>query len=55
MSQADDLEAVKRIMGVLVRMPAKPHDEMKVGARKAKNKKKNSSPNRAKGKRQSER
>jgi hypothetical protein len=27
----NDLEATKRLMGALVRMPPKPHDEMKVG------------------------
>jgi len=33
-SGKDDLEEAKRIMGVLVRMPPKPHDEMKLGKRK---------------------
>jgi hypothetical protein len=26
-----DLEQVRRIMGALVRMPPKPHDQMKLG------------------------
>jgi hypothetical protein len=26
-----DLEAARRVMGALLRMPPKPHDEMKVG------------------------
>jgi hypothetical protein len=31
-----DIEGAKRIMGALLRMPPKPHDEMKLGKRKAK-------------------
>jgi len=27
----NDIESAKRIMGALVRMPPKPHDEMKLG------------------------
>jgi hypothetical protein len=30
-SEKDALEGAKRIMGELVRMPPKPHDEMKLG------------------------
>jgi hypothetical protein len=30
-SEKDKLEEAKRIMGALVRMPPKPHDEMKLG------------------------
>jgi hypothetical protein len=30
-SGKDELEQAKRIMGALVRMPPKPHDEMKLG------------------------
>jgi hypothetical protein len=31
---SSDFEQTKRIMGVLVRMPPKPHDEMKLGKRR---------------------
>jgi hypothetical protein len=31
-----DLDEAKRIMGALVRMPPKPHDEMKIGKPKGK-------------------
>jgi len=42
MSKMTDLEKTKKIMGALVRMKPKPHEEMKVGkkAMKAKAKKK---------------
>jgi hypothetical protein len=33
-----DLDQARRIMGALVRMPPKPHDEMKLGTRKPKDK-----------------
>jgi len=39
MTTSKDLEAAKRIMGVLVHMPPKPHDEMKLGKPRAKPKK----------------
>jgi hypothetical protein len=32
----NDVAAAQRIMGALVRMPPKPHEEMKLGKRKAK-------------------
>jgi len=32
----DDLEATKRLMGALVRMPPKPHEEMKIGKPRSK-------------------
>jgi hypothetical protein len=35
----DEVEDARRIMGALVRMPPKPHDEMKLGKAKAKSKK----------------
>jgi hypothetical protein len=31
-----DLDEAKKVMGLLVRMPPKPHDEMKVGKPRAK-------------------
>lgn len=34
-----DIEATKRLMGVLVRMKPKPHEEMKVGKSKKRPKK----------------
>jgi hypothetical protein len=34
----DELEKTKNLMGALVRMKPKPHDEMKVGKRESKNK-----------------
>jgi hypothetical protein len=36
----DSLEQMKRIMGQLVRTPPKPHDQMKLGKRSGKPKKK---------------
>lgn len=30
-SKKSDIEETKRIMGALVRMPPKPHEDMKVG------------------------
>jgi hypothetical protein len=36
---ADKLEDTKKLMGALVRMKPKPHEEMKVGKKKAKRKK----------------
>jgi hypothetical protein len=30
-SQDDEMDQAKRIMSALVRMPPKPHDEMKLG------------------------
>jgi len=35
----NDMEAVKLIMGALVRMPPKPHDQMKLGKPRGKPKK----------------
>jgi hypothetical protein len=35
----DSLEEMKRIMGQLVRMPPKPHDQMKLGKPRGKPKK----------------
>jgi hypothetical protein len=32
----DDIQKTKRLMGALLRMPPKPHDQMKIGARKRK-------------------
>ena len=32
----DEVQATKRLMGALLRMPPKPHSEMKVGKSKAK-------------------
>jgi len=42
MAKPDDLRGAKALMGALVRMKPKPHEEMKVGkkAKKAKRKKK---------------
>jgi hypothetical protein len=37
MSRSDQLDATKKIMGALLRMPPKPHDEMKVGNKPMKN------------------
>jgi len=37
----DELEEAKRIMGALVRMPPKPHDQMKLGKPSGKSKKNN--------------
>jgi hypothetical protein len=36
MSKTDDLAGTKSLMGALVRMKPKPHEEMKVGNPKAK-------------------
>jgi hypothetical protein len=45
----DDLSDTKRLMGALVRMKPKPHEEMKVGKKTSKaraiHKKKNERPN----------
>jgi hypothetical protein len=30
----DDIESTKRLMGVLVRQPPKPHEDMKMGKKK---------------------
>jgi len=38
-SEKDELEQAKRIMGALVRMPPKPHDQMKLGKPRGKPKK----------------
>jgi len=46
--QSDDLASAKRLMGALVRMPLKPHEEMKLGKPKGK-----PSKSLAKGKRKS--
>jgi hypothetical protein len=35
----DDVEETKRLMGALVRMKPKPHEEMKVGKKKQPSKK----------------
>jgi hypothetical protein len=35
-SPEKDFEEIKRIMGALVRMPPKPHDQMKLGKPKGK-------------------
>jgi hypothetical protein len=43
-----DMETTKRVMGVLVNMPPKHHDEMKIGKPKRKPKK-NSPARKAKG------
>jgi len=32
----DDIQATKRLMGALLRMPPKPHADMKLGKSKAK-------------------
>jgi hypothetical protein len=42
MAKPNDLDETKRLMGALVRMKPKPHEDMKVGkkAKKAKRKKK---------------
>jgi len=34
MAKSDDLEKTRRLMGALVRMKPKPHEEMKVGKKK---------------------
>jgi hypothetical protein len=34
--ETDDLAQTKRLMGTLLRMPPKPHSEMKIGKPKAK-------------------
>jgi hypothetical protein len=34
MAKPDELERTKRLMGSLVRMKPKPHEEMKVGKKK---------------------
>jgi hypothetical protein len=47
----DELQEAKRIMGELVRMPPKPHDEMKLGKPKGKP---NKSPKSDRGKRKNE-
>jgi hypothetical protein len=39
----DEIEETKRLMGALVRMKPKPHEEMKVGKKKAKTVKKRAS------------
>jgi len=36
----DDIEKTKRLMGALVRMPPKPHEDMKIGKSKQKPRKK---------------
>jgi hypothetical protein len=41
-SQKVDLEATKRLMGALVRMPPKQHDEMKLGRPKVRKRQKDS-------------
>jgi hypothetical protein len=45
MTKPDDLETAKNLMGALVRMKPKPHEEMKLGRAKAvaESKKKDSS------------
>jgi hypothetical protein len=35
----DELDDIKRIMGALVRMPPKPHDQMKLGKPRGKSSK----------------
>ena len=37
--QSDELDQAKRLMGALVRIKPKPHDEMKLGKPKGKNQK----------------
>jgi hypothetical protein len=41
MMAEDDLRKTKALMGALLRMPPKPHSEMKIGKSKLKRKKKN--------------
>jgi hypothetical protein len=36
MTKLDDLKGTKNLMGALVRMKPKPHEEMKIGKAKAK-------------------
>jgi hypothetical protein len=36
MTSSNDLKETKRLMGALVRMKPKPHEDMKVGKRKTK-------------------
>jgi hypothetical protein len=43
------LDEMKRIMGALVRMPPKHHDEMKLGKPRGKPRKKSKSKNRRRG------
>jgi hypothetical protein len=43
-SKIDDLQETKRLMGALVRMKSKPHEEMKVGKKRAKKSKPKKKP-----------
>ena len=54
MGKDHELDEAKRIMGALVRMPPKPHDEMKLGKAGVRKKKTKSSQNRAIQKKQPE-
>jgi hypothetical protein len=44
MAKPDDLKGAKALMGALVRMKPKPHEEMKVGKKGAAKKPKKASP-----------